>query len=61
MESSLQDIACSSADYDFDGICIGGLVDTGRALGVHKAFRGRPGRLLGVLCTFGLCPVSTGN
>ena len=36
-------------------------VDTGRKLNVHKTFRRRPGRLLNVLCTFNLCPVSTEN
>ena len=36
-------------------------VDTGRKLSVHKTFRGRPGRLLNVLCTFNLRSVSTGN
>ena len=35
-------------------------VDTGRKLNVHKTFRRRPGRLLSVLCTFNLRPVSTG-
>ena len=34
--------------------------DTGRKLNVHKAFRKRPQRLLNVLCTFNLRPVSTG-
>ena len=34
-------------------------VDTGRKLNVHKALRRRPGRLLKVLCTFNLGPVST--
>ena len=34
-------------------------VDTGRKLNVHKRF-GRPGRLLNVLRTFNLRPVSTG-
>ena len=33
-------------------------VDTGRKLNVHKRFRKRPGRLLNVLCTFNLRPVS---
>ena len=33
--------------------------DTGRKLNVHKTFRRRPGRLLNVLCTFSLRPVST--
>ena len=36
-------------------------VDTGRKLNVHKTVRGRPGRLLNVLCTFNLRPVSTGH
>ena len=36
-------------------------VDTGRKLNVHKTFRRRPGRLLNVLCTFNLRPVSTGT
>ena len=35
-------------------------VDTGRKLNVHKTFRRRPGRLLNVLYTFNLRPVSTG-
>ena len=35
-------------------------VDTGRKLNEHKTFRRRPGRLLNVLCTFNLRPVSTG-
>ena len=35
-------------------------VYTGRKLNVHKTFRRRPGRLLNVLCTFNLRPVSTG-
>ena len=37
-------------------------VDKGRKLNVHKTFRRRPGhpeRLLNVLCTFNLCPLST--
>ena len=33
-------------------------VDRGRKLNVHKTFRRRPGRLLNVLSTFNLCPVS---
>ena len=36
-------------------------VDTGHKLNVHKLFRRRPGRLLNVLCTFSLRPVSTGT
>ena len=36
-------------------------VDTGRKLNVHKTLRRRPGRLLNVLCTFNLRPVSTGQ
>ena len=35
-------------------------IDTGRKLNAHKTFRRRPGRLLNVLCTFNLRPVSTG-
>ena len=35
-------------------------VDRGRKLNVRKTFRRRPGRLLNVLCTFSLRPVSTG-
>ena len=35
-------------------------VDTGCKLNVHKTFRRRPGRLLNVLCTFNVRPVSTG-
>ena len=34
--------------------------DTGRKLNVHKTFRRRPGRLLNVLRTVNLRPVSTG-
>ena len=33
---------------------------TGRKLIVHKTFRRRLGRLLNILCTFNLSPVSTG-
>ena len=35
-------------------------LDQGRKLNVHKTFRRRPGRLLNVLCTFHLRPMSTG-
>ena len=35
-------------------------VDTGRKLNVHKTFRRSPGRILNVLCSFNLRPVSTG-
>ena len=35
-------------------------VDTEYKLNVHKTFRRRPERLLNVLCTFNLRPVSTG-
>ena len=34
-------------------------IETGRKLNVHKTFRSRPERLLNVLCTFSLRPVST--
>ena len=37
-----------------------GPVDTWRKLNVHKTFRRRPGRLLNVLYTFNLRPVSAG-
>ena len=36
-------------------------VDIARQFNVHKTFRRRPGRLLNVLCTFSLRPVSTGR
>ena len=36
-------------------------VDTGRKWNVHKTLRRCPGRLLNVLCTFNLRPVSTGE
>ena len=36
------------------------LVDTGRKLNVRKTFRKRPERLLNVLCTLNLRPVSKG-
>ena len=36
-------------------------VDAGGKFNVHKTFRRRPGRLLNVLCTFSLRPVSTGR
>ena len=36
-------------------------VDIGRKLNVHKTFRRRPERVLNVLCTFNLRPVSTGK
>ena len=35
-------------------------LDTGRKLKVHKTFRRHPGRLLNVLCTFSLRPMSRG-
>ena len=34
--------------------------DTGCKLNVHKTFKRRSGRLLNVLCTFNLRPMSTG-
>ena len=36
-------------------------VDTEHKLNIHKTLRLCPGRLLNVLCTFNLRPVSTGN
>ena len=50
-------------DYLDIGLCVFGMsypLDIGRKLGVHKAFRGRPGGLLNVLYTFNLGPVSSG-
>ena len=35
-------------------------VDIGRKLNVRKTFRRRPGRLLNILCTSSLRPVSAG-
>ena len=45
---------------DASGSCHHVPVDTGRKLNAHKRFRRRPGRLLNVLYTFILRPVSTG-
>ena len=48
-------------------ICLSGYegrshpVDTGCKLNVHQTFRRRPGRLLNILCTFNLRPMSTGQ
>ena len=39
----------------------GNPVDTGRKLNKYKTFRRNPGRLLNILCSFNLSPVSTGN
>ena len=56
----------TAGKYHF-GKCIKGLkyskipVETGRKLNVHATFRRCLGRLLNVLCTFNLCPVSTGR
>ena len=36
-------------------------VHTERKLNVYKTFRGRPGRLLNILCTSNLRPVSNGQ
>ena len=36
-------------------------LDTGRQSNLHIIFRRCPGRLLNVLCTFNLCPVSRGG
>ena len=48
-------------DFDFTSGFHINSVDTGRKLNVHKMFRRRSGRLLNVLCSFNLRPVSTGN
>ena len=37
------------------------ILDTGSKLNVHKTLKTRPGRLLKVLCTFNLRPVSRGK
>ena len=52
----LRDIITFNNAYKSNGIP----VDTRRKLNVHKMFKRRPGRLLNVLCTFNLRPVSTG-
>ena len=51
-------LARSSCEFDIKRVHCP--VDTGRKLNVHKTFRRRPGRLLNVLCTFKLRPVSAG-
>ena len=57
-------VMCSNIGYKCKFICFTKIqrypVDTGGKLNVHKTFRRRPGRLLNVLCTFNLPPVSTG-
>ena len=64
----IQKIQPTSPEYET--MCITGIrktyqqlcpVDTGRKLNVHMTFRRRSGRLLNVLCTFNLRPVSTGS
>ena len=50
----------SMGDQCFNEKNLGFPVDTGHNLNVHKTFRRHPGRLLNVLCTFNLHPVSTG-
>ena len=47
--------------YVKEEVYINNPLDTGRKLNVQKTFRRSPGRLLNVLCTFNLCPVSRGN
>ena len=37
------------------------LLDTERKLNKHKTFRGSPGRLLNVFCTFNLCAIARGK
>ena len=51
MKTSLSSSLRDNVDYP---------VDTGRKLKVQKPFRRRPRRLLKVLCTFNLRPMSTG-
>ena len=47
--------------FDYSKIIIIPTPWTERKLNVHKMFRRRPGRLLNVLCTFNLHPVSRGQ
>ena len=51
---------CSSVECLQDSFCSSSPVDTGRKLNVYKTFRRRSGRLLNILSTFNLRPVSTG-
>ena len=61
--SSFYDMVCFSilASGPHSDATITSSVDTGGKLNAHKTFIGRPGRLLNVLCTFNLRPVSAGS
>ena len=50
-----------SKSIQINFLCPSSPLDTGRKLNVHKTFRRRPGRLLNVLYTLNLRPVSTGT
>ena len=66
-EATYRDLVLSRITCFFDAsICSHSFfkiiaADAGGKLDVHKTFRRRPGRLLNVLCTFNLRPVSTGQ
>ena len=47
--------------FCFNGFLLLYPLDTVQKLNVHQTFRKRPGRLLNVLCTFNLSPVSRGS
>ena len=61
----LSEVSCESVSHDPEKVICNFSshkltpVDTWRKLNVHKTFIRRPGRLLNVLCTFNLRPVST--
>ena len=57
METLANSVSCCGKVFSHMITCP---VDTERKLNVHKKFRKRPERLLNVLCTFSLRPVSTG-
>ena len=48
----------ASIYFSLQSVSIQHTLGTGRKLNVHKTFKRRPGRLLNVLCTFSLHPVS---
>ena len=51
----------SGTKFVLSGPSIYSLRDTERKLNKYKTFRRHPGRLLNVLCTFNLRPVSAGR
>ena len=60
-EENLQTTASENEQMYLNIVFVFDPADTGRKLNVHKTFRRRSGRLLNVLCTFNLRPVSTGE